>query len=65
MILTVGSIGRRGLTRRDDPLDTHAFSCKHFGELLVVCTSRKVVEKIDHGLVSSLGHDRVILTATA
>jgi hypothetical protein len=61
MTLTVGSIGRRKLTRRDDPLDAHALSCKHFGELFKVCASRKIVEKIDHELASGLGHGSAIL----
>jgi hypothetical protein len=34
MPLTMGFIRRRGLTRRDDPLDTHVLSNKNFGENL-------------------------------
>jgi hypothetical protein len=49
MGLAVGTVGRRGLTGRDDPLDPHIFSCDELGDGLAVATSRKVAEKIDHG----------------
>jgi hypothetical protein len=48
MSLTMWFIHRRGLTSRDDPLDTHVLSRKKLGEDLPVCASRKVIEKIDH-----------------
>jgi hypothetical protein len=48
MSLTMWFIHRRGLTSRDDPLDTHVLPRKKLGEDLPVYASRKVIEKIDH-----------------
>jgi hypothetical protein len=55
MSLTMWFIHRRGLTSRDDPLDTHVLSRKKLGEDLPVCASRKVIEKIDHLLAPNRG----------
>jgi hypothetical protein len=49
MVLIIGFICWRGLTSRDDPLDSHTLSQKQFGDDLLGCPSGKVIEKIDHG----------------
>lgn len=48
MSLTIRSIRRGQLTGRDNALDPHALSQKHFRENLAVCMSRQVIEKIHH-----------------
>src|SRR6476646_4590627 len=49
MVLIIWFICWRGLTGRDDPLDSYALSRKQLGDDLLVGPSGKVIEKIDHG----------------
>lgn len=50
MFLTIWFVCRRGLTSRNDPLDSQTFSRKHVGENLGIRANRKVIEEIDHAL---------------
>jgi hypothetical protein len=60
MVLIIWFICRRGLTSRDDPLDSHILAQKQLGDDLLVCPSGKVIEKIDHGKPSGLARYRVL-----
>jgi hypothetical protein len=46
MVLVIGRVHRRRLTRRDDPLDPDPLLRKQLGEFLVSRLNRKVVEQI-------------------
>ena len=49
MVLIIWFVCWRGLTGRDDPLDSYTPSQKQLGADLLGCPSGKVIEQIDHG----------------